>query len=479
MVFSLFNKNRKDRKDRDGDTLRGDTLSPRTRTGPSTIIRPTENLADARKRQAEMAAKIDAIESEMAAEFPPLSRSTTRKPNKPAVPAGVDVPDAVKREPSANTSPPNTVTAAQNPPTFTPTNLNTDIAMGETDKIHAVELSSTDVAPIVEEVAILFANGQHADCIRALRDELTRDPSVQMAWLLLFEVFQQTGNYKEFESLALDYSVRFESSPPGWRDMRRDTGVKKPSSALQLDPTEVALPTHVTADNVRELDSFKKLLKPGARAKLNFDKLNTADEAGAHVLRDLLRTAEKSGLPITISGATQAAFSLRSKLVVNERDQPQSVWLATLDLYHLLGWQQQFDDLAVDYAVTFEVSPPSYEGPPKHIHIAGALNAEHPTLPINALVQNTHPQLKGDVLGRAADAIATLDLAANEAERIEVDCSELGRVDFSAAGALLNWLLSAHARGKQFSFIQVHVLAAALFSVVGINGVADVVRRRA
>jgi ABC-type transporter Mla MlaB component len=63
-------------------------------------------------------------------------------------------------------------------------------------------------------------------------------------------------------------------------------------------------------------------------------------------------------------------------------------------------------------------------------------------------------------------------------DRIEVDCSQLGRVDFSAAGSLLNWLLSAHGRGKHFSFIQVHLLASALFTVVGINTVAEVVSRR-
>jgi ABC-type transporter Mla MlaB component len=479
--FTLFSKTKTDRKERSKDTLRGDSVSPRSRSGyPTTQSRPTENLAEARKRQAEMAAKIDAIESEMTAEFPPLTRNT-RKSGKP-VPAGVDVPDSAKREPETSNISKTSPNSEANLPTFIQDNPATDVLIDETMRMNAVELSesSSSVPPLVEEIAILFANGQIADCSKALRDELERDPSVQVAWLLLFEIYQQTGNLKDFDSLALDYSVKFESSPPAWRDFKRDQNQKKAPVATRADPTEVTLPARMTADSQKELEAFKKLLKPGGSAKLNFEKLSEADEAGSRVLRELLAAAKKSALPITISGATQAAFALRGKLVINVRQPEEGVWLATLDLYHLLGWQRQFEDLAVDYAVTFEVSPPSYDPPPKHIHIAGALNKESGAGGESgpSLAPEAHPELKGDIVGSASDAIATLETAAAALDRIEVDCGQLGRIDFSAAGSLLNWLLSANARGKHFSFTQVNTLAAALFTVVGINGVADVISRR-
>jgi ABC-type transporter Mla MlaB component len=479
VAFSLFSKTKTDCKDSGKDSQRGDTVSPRTRSGFSNQKRSTENLTEVRRRQAEMAAKIDAIESEMTAEFPPLSRNT-RKPSK-SVPEGVDVPASVKREPDASAISKASTDSSDNPPTFTPTNLATEVIGNDDLKAGAVELTeSSSLPPIVEETAMLFANGQTAECAKALREELEREPGMQVAWLLLFEIFQQTGNLKEFEASVLDYTVRFESSAPAWRDFQRQQNSKAPiSMTAQADPTEVALPARMTAESQRELEAFKKLLKPGAGAKLNFEKLTEADEAGASVLRDLLNTAKKSVVPITMSGTTQAAFGLRGKLVINVKQPPEAVWLATLDLYHLLGWQRQFEDLAVDYAVTFEVSPPSYEPPPKHIHISGALNKEA-TLgdAESALIPEARPELKGDILGSASDAIASLETAASMSDRIEVDCSQLGRVDFSAAGSLLNWLLSAHARGKHFSFIQVHLLASALFTVVGINTVAEVVSRR-
>ncbi len=477
MVFSLFSKSKTSRTERDKDTLLGESLPGSTGAGSGGRARPAESLAEVRKRQAEMAAKIDAIESEMTAEFPPIHHSA-RKTSTP-VPSGVDVPESVKREPGAGGFVRGSSAVSPNLQTFISTNFSTDIFTTNVMQVGAFELSeSSSLSPLVEEIAILFANGQLIDCALALREELARNPEVQVSWLLLFEVLQQTNNLNEFESLALDYSVRFESSPPAWRDFQRDQGIKKTPITTPLDPAEVALPARMTADHQKELEAFRKLLKPGAHAKLNFDKLNEVDEAGANVLRELLSAARKNVLPITISGATQAAFALRSKLVINVAQPPDSVWLATLDLYHLLGWQRQFEDLAVDYAVTFEVSPPSYQPPPQHIHITGSLNAESPVVSDTCFAIQSAPQLKGDILGSASEAIATLEAAASLGDQVEVDCSLMGRVDFSAAGSLLNWLLSAHSRGKHISLTQVHVLASALFTVVGINSVADIAARR-
>ena len=64
------------------------------------------------------------------------------------------------------------------------------------------------------------------------------------------------------------------------------------------------------------------------------------------------------------------------------------------------------------------------------------------------------------------------------ADLIEIDCSKLSRVDFAAAGVLLNWLLTTQAHGKQFVFTDVNVLVATLFGVMGIDGIARVQRRR-
>jgi anti-anti-sigma regulatory factor len=61
--------------------------------------------------------------------------------------------------------------------------------------------------------------------------------------------------------------------------------------------------------------------------------------------------------------------------------------------------------------------------------------------------------------------------------RILVGCHDLVRVDFAAAGSLLNWAATRHAEGCQVQFRDVHRLVAAFFTVIGINEYAQVVPR--
>ncbi len=57
-------------------------------------------------------------------------------------------------------------------------------------------------------------------------------------------------------------------------------------------------------------------------------------------------------------------------------------------------------------------------------------------------------------------------------------CARLIRIDFSAAGTLLNWVTARQAEGRQVQFIEVHRLVAAFFNVIGISEHARVIARR-
>ena len=48
------------------------------------------------------------------------------------------------------------------------------------------------------------------------------------------------------------------------------------------------------------------------------------------------------------------------------------------------------------------------------------------------------------------------------------------RVDFAAAGTLLNWVSSHCAQGRQVQFIDVHRLIGAFFNVIGISELARI-----
>ena len=63
------------------------------------------------------------------------------------------------------------------------------------------------------------------------------------------------------------------------------------------------------------------------------------------------------------------------------------------------------------------------------------------------------------------------------ADLIQVSCARLIRVDFSAAGTLLNWVTARQAEGRQVQLSDVHRLVVAFFNVIGISESAKVVTR--
>lgn len=487
MVFSLFGKkNRKDGGDGGDRKDRGINGAKRPRApaerGDSIFelhapagLKQAETLEETRRRQAEMTAKIDAIESEMAGEFPTLTHSSSpRKATR--VPKGVDVPAEVRREPDATTQPPANPNA-DSPPTLPPLEMSSDIMLGQ-GEVDAVELHEASASsPAVEEAAIFFANGQRKECENALREAVTQDPENREVWSLLFELYQQARDFRAFETLAVEYSVKFESSPPAWRDFKPVVN----TASARVQPPEaplINLPASLDAMAVKELDQAKQQLRHSSRVRLNLESVNNADEVGVKLLLDFFRSVRGTTQEITLLGAEKAAHALRAQFIVGDAHSNDALWMLVLELYRLMDWEKQFEDLAVEYSVNFEVSPPQFEKPPANIVIGSALPKIITDDEVPHVERTAQPALIGEITGRAAETIVLLDGAAGVADLIEIDCSKLSRVDFAAAGVLLNWLLTTQAHGKQFVFTDVNVLVATLFGVMGIDGIARVQRRK-
>ncbi|MDD5325202.1 MAG: STAS domain-containing protein, partial [Polaromonas sp.] len=86
-------------------------------------------------------------------------------------------------------------------------------------------------------------------------------------------------------------------------------------------------------------------------------------------------------------------------------------------------------------------------------------------------------ELTGDIQG---DVIAVLDQLEGKfvgSDTMLISCGRLVRVDFSAAGALLNWASARQAEKRSVQFLDVNRLVAAFFNVIGITENATVVVR--
>jgi hypothetical protein len=93
-------------------------------------------------------------------------------------------------------------------------------------------------------------------------------------------------------------------------------------------------------------------------------------------------------------------------------------------------------------------------------------------------VEVAHVELSGQLVGDIAATLARLHGQLGAAPVVSVSCARLIRVDFIAAGDLLNWVLSRRNESRSVQFIDTHRLVALFFGAMGINEHAKVQVRK-
>jgi hypothetical protein len=86
-------------------------------------------------------------------------------------------------------------------------------------------------------------------------------------------------------------------------------------------------------------------------------------------------------------------------------------------------------------------------------------------------------ELNGQLVGDISALLKSLDAQIGQAALINVSCARLIRVDFIAAGDLLNWVLTRRSENRSVSFIDAHRLVALFCGAMGINEHARVTVR--
>jgi ABC-type transporter Mla MlaB component len=144
----------------------------------------------------------------------------------------------------------------------------------------------------------------------------------------------------------------------------------------------------------------------------------------------------------------------------------------------------EFELVALDYCVTYEVSPPAWElakcdyAMLSSVQRASLTGDSALTVPMGlGTVTITSQELRGNVVGDAVTVLAGIDGARDASNNIAVSCRHLVRVDFSAAGSILNWVALRQSEGCTVQFEDVHRLIAAFFNVIGISEHARVILR--
>ena len=342
--------------------------------------------------------------------------------------------------------------ASDSPPTETLLTMN----MGSSG-IVVEETSGAPQSP-VDEVAILYASGQSDTAERQLRDML--GVGDRRAWHMLFDLYSIQNREREFEQLALDYAMRFETSPPVWQKMG---GASTAGKSAQADAATLELPgllDNKATDALREgiANADKK-----AVVRIDFSRIEMVDETGADACARILAAARKAKRKLRVSGVDRLTALLQD---LTRATHSRAVhWLLLLELYQTLGQQDNFEDLAVDYAVRFEVSPPSWS----EVQAAEVVQAQ-PAEPADDALR-----LSGEITPTNESALQQFGSYAASRNDVLVDLAQVTRVDYASVSPFIGVLMQCLGSGKTITLRGHNALIHELFRVMGIDQLAQLI----
>lgn len=385
--------------------------------------------------------------------------------------------------------------------------------------IHVVEMAHD---PELDEAVIAFANADFDQAEQCLLDLVQPGaPRHQHAdtWLVLFDLYRALDLPQKFDSLAVSFAQHFGVSAPQWYSLpqlvarhmdaggKPDAGLSGAPSLMDVPPPDAdagpetegrewsepqpgwIAPAVLDHDAISQLRvAMLQLARPW---RIDWATLTRISPQGAHQLSVLLQQWAREPMDLIWAGTDHLLRLLEDATPSGSRDVDPAYWMLRLDVLRMVNQPMQFDEVAIDYCVTYEQSPPSWEAtrctvrqqhdaisaptaPMSHISEVTTSFVESQVQQEVEFVQVAALDLSGQLVGDIGAVLSKLDSQLGASISLEVDCRHLLRVDFIAAGDLLNWVLARRGEDRQVIFVNPHRLVALFFGAMGINEHATV-----
>jgi hypothetical protein len=366
-------------------------------------------------------------------------------------------------------------------------------------KQYAIQVEEFAHDPELEEASIRFANGDDEGAEAGLLEVLGPQGSRvnhDETWLTLFDLYRATGKQDRFESAAIDFASRFGRSAPQWFSMPEIVGrMNQPATPVPGQGHPIADWTAPAIFGTQTLAALNAALAKASQPyKLNFSKLNSIVESACEPLTKLFTQWAGQTVQLRFIGAEALERVLKEATPSGDRSVNPVWWKLRMEVLRVMHRPDEFELVALDYCVTYEVSPPSWDSARceyKSMQPDGSYTTRNTIVGeafrdsvvssvmtygdsqmaamSSQLSSVATVELAGQILGDGKEALELLDAKLGEADVMIISCARLMRIDFTAAGTLLNWVTARVSEGRQVQFVDVHRLVAAFFNVIGIS----------
>ncbi len=462
-----------------------------------------------------MKAKIDEIEQQMVGPgVPPVSRRTVTgtgsPPPRPVPPPPAPIPPPPP--PSLNDAlamadtiiqPDRAPEPAAEAPTAAPrTTRPSSTVHGllvDSQSSAEVEVSEAAHDPDLDEAVIAYANGDNeraeALLLALIRVGGSRAQHAE-TWMVLFDLYRATGQQARFEPLALEFAQRLGRSAPQWFSVPRLIAEAQAQETRRPRTERIDGQVGWTAPALLDGEAVAQLRHRTLGLPLpwvfDWTRLERVEPDAAAPLLELLVHWTPQVLDMRWIAGERLLQVLAEAAPVGAREADPTLWRLRLQVLRMGNRPDRFDEVAIDYCVTYEMSPPSWEPATCRVRLGGVTGAPTNVAPTSVagptsthfvesqiqdepgLVQIASLELSGQLAGDIAEPLRRLDEGLGSATLVEVSCVKLLRVDFMASGDLLNWVLARGREGRGVSFVDTNRLVALFFSAIGIDAHASV-----
>jgi anti-anti-sigma regulatory factor len=335
--------------------------------------------------------------------------------------------------------------------------------------------------PTAQEAAILYA-ANHADGAASvlkgeIKDAVGRNN--KQAWLMLFDLHQVAQNRQEFDSLSMLFTVKFEQSPPVWAEggdaandpRRNQSRERKDFFALKPSPT---------GELAGEIDKLRAFAESQGTLRLDTAKVSALTPDEALQFAKVLIALRKKHMPMWFNNLDSLEKVLRAAFNERATAEQRPFWILLFEIYILQGKMDPFEELGLEFAVAFEMSPPNWE---VYVNKVAADAARATSAAKTAAAAPAGPpeagyELKGVLSPASSNQIAELNAYASTRTEVVVDMSKVLRVEFGFTAAFFDVVKAIQLAGKRVILANLNELNAALLEAMGVNRYAILVRRK-
>jgi len=365
----------------------------------------------------------------------------------------------------------------------------------------------------LEEAAICFANGDWLGAQASLMELLERRKkgtleSQHEVWMTFFDLYRATGQKEGFDALAIDYAACCGRSAPLWFSLPEQLGLSNmqesviaDSSANEQRPLEWSAQPQLSTQS---LAALRVLLTRAAQPwTFNWQRLTGIQSPAVTALAELFESWCDKAVSVRFVGATALCAVLGAYTQTGDSSGDPAWWRLRMAALRLMDQEEAFETVAIDYCITYEVSPPSWVAPrctysddtgtntsAQSADSTGDTNTglfssfllSHISDSEKSRSGSTLSAHKAELTGQIENDVTVLLESFNSQVQLDlplvVSCERLICIDFVASGSVLNWAAMQQAQGRMVQFVRLHRLAAVFFNIVGINEHAQIMVRK-